>query len=173
MATQEGRYMTAQGNNDMEIGVAEDIVPHENVEVLRDYNKEVKVIRRVHEYFESFNGLPGYTNTTPNEEGIEEELQGTHEDLDELSNTHPYVGDEVNDNIADNMKDLLKETNIPLFKNNPTNRLQAVLMLLNVCTIFWVSNVCLNELLKLLKHDLLLRENICPQLHYKAKRLVK
>ena len=165
--------MTAQGNNGMEIGVAEDIDPHENAELMRDNNEEVEVIRMVHECFERFDGLPGVTNTTPNEEGMEDELQGTHEDLDEWANTHPHVGDEVNDDIADNTEDLLREANTPLFKNSPTNRLQAVLMLLNVCTIFGVSNACVDELLKLLKHDLLPRDNTCPQSHYEAKRLVK
>ena len=56
MVTQEGRYMTVQENNDMEIGVAEDIVPHENREVSRDNNEEVEVIRIVHECFERFDG---------------------------------------------------------------------------------------------------------------------
>ena len=104
---------------------------------------------------------------------MEEVLQGTHEDLDYLANTHFHVDDEINDNIADNTEDLLKEANTPLFNNSPTYRLQAVLMLLNVCTIFGVSNACVDELLKLLKYDILPRKNICPQLHYEAKNLVK
>ena len=86
---------------------------------------------------------------------MEEELQGTHKDLDELAKTHFHVGDEVNDDIANG--GLIEKTNTPLFKNIPTNRLQEVLMLLNVCTIFEISNACVDELLKLLKHDLLPR----------------
>ena len=155
--------MTTQGNNDMEIGVAEDIVPHINAKVMRDNNEEVEVIRMVQKCFERFDGLPEYTYTTPNKEGMEEELQGTHEDLDELANTHSHVGDEDNDDIANNTEDLLKEANTPLFKNSPTNRLQAVFMLLYVCTIFGFFNACVDELLKLLKHDLFPRENTCPQ----------
>ena len=65
MAMQEGRYMTGNGNNDMEIGVAKDIDPHENAEVIWDNYEEVEVIRMVHKCFERFDGLPGYTNTTP------------------------------------------------------------------------------------------------------------
>jgi hypothetical protein len=123
MATQEWRYMMTQGNDGIEIGVAEDIDLHENAEVMRDNNEEVEVIRMVHECFERFDGFLGVTNTTPNEEGMKDELQGTQEDMDELANTHPHVGDEVIDDISDNTEDLLKEANTPLFKNSPTNRL--------------------------------------------------
>ena len=45
MATQKMRYMTAQGNNGIKIGVAFDNVPHKNIEVVRDNNEEVEVIR--------------------------------------------------------------------------------------------------------------------------------
>ena len=45
MATQKMRYMTAQRNNGIKIGVAFDNVPHENIEVVRDNNEEVEVIR--------------------------------------------------------------------------------------------------------------------------------
>ena len=119
----------------------------------------------VHKCFERFDGLPGVTNITRNEEEMEDELQGTHEDLDELTSTHPHIGDEVNNDIADNMEDLLKEANTPLLKNNPTNRLQAVFMFLDVCTICGVSNACIDELLQLLNYDLLPRGNTCLQLH--------
>ena len=61
----------------------------------------------------------------------------------------------------------------PLFKDSPTNRLQATLMLLNICIIFGVPNTCVDELLKLLKHDLLPKENTCPPSHYEAKKLVR
>ena len=45
MATQKMRYMTAQRNNGIKIGVACDNVLHENIEVVRDNNEEVEVIR--------------------------------------------------------------------------------------------------------------------------------
>ena len=65
------------------------------------------------------------------------------------------MNDEDNDDNAENMEGFLKEARTPLFKDNPTNRLQAILILLNICTIFGVPNACVDELLKLLKHDLL------------------
>jgi hypothetical protein len=71
------------------------------------------------------------------------------------------------------MKDLLKETRTPLFNDSPTKRLQAIIMLFNVCNIFGVLNACVDELLKLLFYDLLSKENIWPPSHYKAKKLVR
>lgn len=53
------------------------------------------------------------------------------------------------------------------------NRLQAISMLLNVCNILEEPNACVNELLKLLKHDLLPKEDTCPLSHYEANKLVR
>ena len=78
-----------------------------------------------------------------------------------------------NDENSESIKDLFKKTRIPHFKDSPTNRLQAIIMLMNVCNIFGVPNACADELLKLLKYDLLPKENTCPSLHYEAKKLVR
>ena len=51
--------MTRNGNNDMEMGVAEDIDPHENTKVMRDNNDEMEVFRMVHKCFETFDDLSG------------------------------------------------------------------------------------------------------------------
>ena len=51
--------------------------------------------------------------------------------MDELANVESYVNDEDNDDNAQNMKESLKGAGTPLFKDNPTNRLQTILMLLN------------------------------------------
>ena len=103
---------------------------------------------------------------------MKEELHEIHEHFDKLANLEPYVDDEDNDDndIDDNAEELLKVVRTPLFKDNPTNRLQVVLMLLNICTIFGVPNACVDELLKLLKHDLFPKENICLPSHYEAKK---
>ena len=90
-----------------------------------------------------------------------------------MANLEPCVHEEDNDENAESMEALLKEASIPLFKDNPTNRLQATLMLLNICTIFGVPNTCVNKLLKLLKYDLLPKESTCPPSHYEAKKLVR
>lgn len=57
-----------------------------------------------------------------------------------------------------------------LFKDNSTNRMQVVL---NICTQFAVPYACVDELLKLLKYNLLPKENTCPKSHCEAKEMVK
>ena len=131
MATQEGSYMTVQGNNDIETEVDEDMALEKNAKMMQDNNEKAEVIKMVNECFRRYDGLPGCTNTTPNKEVTEEELNEIHEGLDELANVEPYVDDEDNDDNVENMEELLKEAITPLFKDNPTNPLQAVLVLLN------------------------------------------
>lgn len=72
-----------------------------------------------------------------------------------MANLEEYLDNEDNDDNAENMEELLKGTKTLLFKDKPTNRLQAILMLLNICTLFGIPNACVEDLLKLLKHDLL------------------
>jgi hypothetical protein len=127
----------------------------------------------VNECFKRYDALPGHANTTSRNEGMEEEDERRQEDGDDMANMEVHLFEESNKENDDSMEELLKEARIPLFKDNPTNRLQAILMLLNVCNIFGVPNACVDELLKLLKHDKLPKENTCPSLHYEAKKLVR
>ena len=105
MATQGGTCMNAKGNNDMKIGVKEDIVPEQHAKVMGNNNEGVEVIRMVHECFKRYDGLTGCTNTAPNEVGMEEELHGPHADLDELANIQTHGCDEDNDEYTDNTED--------------------------------------------------------------------
>ena len=77
-----------------------------------------------------------------------------------MTNMKVLLLEEINERNDDSMDDLLIEARTSLFKDSPTNRLQTILMLLNVCNIFRVPNTCVDELLKLLKHDLFSKENI-------------
>jgi hypothetical protein len=80
-----------------------------------------------------------------------------------MANMEVPLLEESNEENDDSMEELLKEARTPLFKDSPTNRLQAIIMLLNVCNIFGVPNACVDRTkLKLLKHDLLPKENTCP-----------
>ena len=83
----------------------------------------------------------------------------------------PKVEDDIYMDVR--IEDLLKETRTQLFKDSPTNHLQEILMLINVCNILGVPNACVNELLKLLKHDLLPKNDTCPPSHYEANKLVR
>ena len=147
--------MTVETNNDTGRDVDEDILPETNTETMQDSRVEVEVLRMVNECFKRYDELPARANTTSYNEGIEEEDEGRQEDEDEMANMEVPLLEESNEGNDDSMEGLLKEARTPLFKDSPTNRLQAVLMLLNICNIFGVPNVCVDELLKLLKHDLL------------------
>ena len=160
-------------NYDTGRGVDGDILLETNTEAVQDSGEEVEVVRMVNECFKRYDGLPACANITPINEEMEEEVHGKQEDEDEMANLEPRVLEEDNDDNAESMEDLLKEARTPLFKDSPTNHLQTILMLLNVCNIFGVPNACVDKLLKLLKHDLLPKENTCPPSHYEAKKLVR
>ena len=152
--------MTVEANIDAGRDVDGDIIPETNTETMQDSRERVEVVRMVNECFKRYDGLPARANITSDNVGIEEEDEGRQEDEDEMANMEVPLLEESNEGNDDSMEGLLKEARTPLFKDSPTNRLQAILMLLNVCNIFGVPNACVDELLKLLKHDLLPKE-IC------------
>ena len=104
---------------------------------MQDSNEEVEVVRMINEYFMRYDGLSACANTTlHNKDMEEEEVQGIQEDEDKMANLETHLLEENNDENAKSMEDLLKETKTPVFKDSPTNCLQAIRMLLNVCNIF-------------------------------------
>jgi hypothetical protein len=165
--------MTVEANNDTESPVEGDLLPETNTESVEDSREGVEVVRMVNECFKRYDGLSRHANTTSGNEAMEEEEIATSQDEDEMANMEVPLLEESNEENDDSMEELLKEARPPLFKDSPTNRLQAILMLFNVCNIFGVPNACVDELLKLLKHDLLPKENTCPPSHYEAKKLVR
>ena len=116
----------------------------------------------VNEYFKRYDGLPACASTTLYNEDIEEKKQ---EDKDKMANLEPPLFENNNDENTEIMKDLLKETRTLLFNDSPKNRLQAIIMLFNVCNIFGVLNACVDELLKLLFYDILSEEKTWPLHH--------
>jgi hypothetical protein len=171
-ATQEGSYMTVDANNDTGSDVDGDLLQETNTGVVEDSREGVEVVRMVNECFKKYDGLQGHPNTISRNGGMEEEEEGRQQDEDEMANMEVPLQEESDEENHDSMEELLKEARTPLFKDSPTNRLQAILMLLNVCNSFGVFNACVDKLLKLLKHDLLPKENTCPPSHFEAKKLV-
>ena len=108
----------------------------------------------VNEYFRKYDGLFGCTNTIPKKDNMKEEFYDINENLDELARIKSYLDDKCNDDNVENIEILLKEAITPIFKNKTTNQLQTNLMFLNICIIFGVPNTHVDELLKILKHDL-------------------
>ena len=165
--------MTVEANNDTGRDVDGDILPETNTETMQDSRVEVEVLRMVNECFKRYDELPARANTTSYNKDIEEEDEGRQEDEDEMANMEVPLLEESNEGNNDSMEDLLKEARTPFIKDSPTNRLQTILMFLNLCNIFGVPNACVDELLKLFKHDLLPKENTCPPSHYEAQKLVR
>ena len=103
-----------------------------------------------------------------------------------LDNVNEVREDDVDDNnsghnenagsferSADDMEDLLRKSQIPLFPGRPMNRLGTMLMLLNMCSFHGVSNAFVDELFSLLQKDLLPNNNTMPRTRYEACKTIK
>ena len=71
----------------------------------------------------------------------------------------------------DHMENLLQEAQVPVYEGSSTNRLVAMLMLLNLFAVFGISKSCAKEFLILLK-ELLSQGNSLPTLHYVTQKLL-
>ena len=67
---------------------------------------------------------------------------------------------------------LLSEARTPLYAGSSSDRLTSILMVLNCCTTFGVSNSFVDELLKLLHESILPKGNTLPKTFYEAKCLL-
>jgi hypothetical protein len=67
---------------------------------------------------------------------------------------------------------LLREARTPLYAGSSSNRLASILMVLNCCTTFGVSNSFVDELLKLLHESILPKGNTLPKTFHEAKGLL-
>ncbi len=68
---------------------------------------------------------------------------------------------------------MFQEVQTLLYKRCPTSRLIAILLLMNLVSIYGVSNVFVAELFTLLKVDLFPKDNNLPKSLYHVKRAVK
>ena len=71
------------------------------------------------------------------------------------------------------MGELLRESKTPLYDGSPMNRLGTILMLLNLCAVYGVSNNFVDELFGLLKNELLPKVNTLPKTRYEAAKIMK
>ncbi len=67
------------------------------------------------------------------------------------------------------MSKMIQEARTPLYEGCPTNRLAAILLLMNTLTTHGVSNTFVDELFIMLKSDLFPKDK--SQLMYQAKRV--
>jgi hypothetical protein len=70
------------------------------------------------------------------------------------------------------LESLLHQAAEPLFEGSKTSRLQFCIILMSLCTLFFVSHHCLDEILTFLKHDVLPKDNNCPTSSYEMKRML-
>ena len=95
-----------------------------------------------------------------------------HEQINmETEAADTYNGSEIDMSEVD-MEHLLNESTTLVYENCLVNRLQAGIILLNMCNLFGVPNTFLDELLMFLSGDLLPRSNCLPRSSYETKRMV-
>ena len=71
------------------------------------------------------------------------------------------------------MGELIRESKTPLYDGSPMNRLGTILVLLNLCSVYGVSNNFIDELFGLLKNELLPKVNTLPKTRYEATKIMK
>ena len=72
--------------------------------------------------------------------------------------------------VDPNLDELLKWANTPLYPGSKVKLLQAVLLILNTCTVHGTTNGHVDELLTLLSEDILETDNLLPKSRYEAKK---
>jgi hypothetical protein len=70
------------------------------------------------------------------------------------------------------MEEMIRESTQPVWDGCAINRLQASIILMNMCTVHRVPNTFLDELLTFLSADLLPRGNNLTRTSYETKRMV-
>lgn len=101
------------------------------------------------------------------------ELHERAEAQEEILVPEPHVDGTYDLDMNDlDMEQLLRESTTPVYETCPVNRLQAGIILLNMCNLFGVSNTFLDKLLLFLAGDLLPKSNCLPRNTYETKRMV-
>ncbi len=97
-------------------------------------------------------------------DALHEESQGAADFVDPL--------DGVNDNV-DGLEDLYQQATTPLYPMSRTSVVSATIIIMNMCTVFRVSNKFTDELFRYLSTDLLPRGNKLPGTHYEARKSIR
>ena len=80
--------------------------------------------------------------------------------------------DTINDNL-DGLADLYRQATTPTYPTSKTSVISATIIIMNMCTIFHVSNKFTDELFRYLSSDLLPTGNKLPGSHYKARHSIQ
>ena len=84
------------------------------------------------------------------------------------------VGDEedIAGETMDGLEDLYAEATIPLYPDSRTSVVSAIIIIMNMCTVFRVSNKFSDELFRFLSTKLLPSGNKLPRTHYAARKSI-
>lgn len=72
----------------------------------------------------------------------------------------------------DGLEELYDQATTPLYATSKTSVVSATIILMNMCTVFRVSNRFVDELLRFLAADLLPPDNKLPRTHYEARKSI-
>jgi hypothetical protein len=94
-----------------------------------------------------------------------------HEEADAEERLHVDNEDELD--IEDEMDGLYKEATTPVFSGSKTSVVSATIIIMNMCSVFRVSNTFTDELFRFLSGDLLPMPNKLPKTHYEARKSIR
>lgn len=95
--------------------------------------------------------------------------------LHEKAEASEEIGDEddgAND-IVDGLEELYTQATTAIYPGSRTSIVSATIIIMNMCTVFHVSNKFTDELLRFLSVDLLTAGNKLPGTHYQARRNIR
>ena len=81
--------------------------------------------------------------------------------------------DDVESDTMDGLEDLYEQATTPLYSGSKCSVVSATIIIMNMCTVFRVSNRFTDELLRYLSSDLLPVNNKLPNSHYIARRSIR
>lgn len=119
---------------------------------------EIELHRMCNEAFIHYDEVHGNSSR---QDDIHDEVEND-EDGHKLDSKSPVVDP--------NLDILLKWANTPLYPGSKVKLLQAVLLILNICTVHGTTNGHVDELLALLSEDILETDNLLPKSRYEAKK---
>lgn len=97
-------------------------------------------------------------------DALHEETEGGNEARDE---------EDAGVDTMDGLEDLYTEATTPLYPDSRTSVVSATIIIMNMCTVFRVSNKFSDELFRFLSTDLLPPGNKLPRTHYAARKSIR
>jgi len=129
-----------------------------------------------------------HENSSTTEQNVEPQLDEYHdvqrqvmEALDQSDELHlegtEYVDvpedDDVFVDTMNGLEDLYRQATTPLYAGLKSSVVSATIIILNMCTVFKVSNRFIDELLRYLSNDLLPVNKKLPSTHYEVRKSIR